>query len=166
MKSHIWMPLFVSDYLADTTHLSTIEHGAYLLLIMDYWQHRGLSCDDKRLARICRMTDEGWNDIRDTLAELFDDGWIHHRIDDELVKADALREQKSNAGKASAIARGQQPFNERTNGRSTAVQQPFNERTNGGATEGVTARQRQGNQSQPPSHTPIRKKDPRHESKR
>ena len=50
-----YIPLFVADYLADTSHLSTLEHGAYLLLIMNYWQRgESLPCGDMQLARIAR----------------------------------------------------------------------------------------------------------------
>lgn len=101
----VWMPLYVADYLGDTGHLSTVEHGAYLLLMMHYWQHGALPNDDRKLARICRMTPDEWADIRDTIAEFFDPGWVHKRIDAELEKAEDVISKRRAAGKAGASAR-------------------------------------------------------------
>lgn len=103
--SHAWMPFYVADYLADTTHLSTVEHGAYLLLIMDYWQHKKLPGDPRRMARICRMQEKQWLEIRDNLAELFGPDWSHKRIDEELAKTENLIAKRKAAGKAGASAR-------------------------------------------------------------
>lgn len=91
--SRAWMPLYVADYLADTGHLSAAEHGAYLLLIMHYWQNGGLPNEDRRLARIARMSSDEWADARDTLFDLFEDGWKHHRIEAELKAAREVSEK-------------------------------------------------------------------------
>lgn len=117
-----FMPFYVAEYLADAAHLSTLEHGAYMLLIMNYWQRaEPLPDNDRKLARLTRMTDEQWLSIRDDIAEFFDiaEGlWKHGRIERELDRARAKLEQARNAGRASA--------ERRFNGRSTGDEQEFN----------------------------------------
>lgn len=85
--SRPWMPLYVADYLADTRRLSTLEHGAYLLLIMEYWLHGGLPTEDEDLADISGLEIEQWMAIRPRISKLFKDGWSHKRIDEELAKS-------------------------------------------------------------------------------
>ena len=72
MTSLPYMQLYTSDYLADTAHLTTVEHGAYLLLLMNYWQ-RGKPLDntDGRLAHVARLSAEEWEAVEPILAEFF-----------------------------------------------------------------------------------------------
>ena len=66
------MQLYVSDYLADTAHLNASQHGAYILLLMNYWQQgKPLNNSRERLATVARMTPEEWEDNREILAEFF-----------------------------------------------------------------------------------------------
>lgn len=94
-----WMPLHVGDYLSDTGHLTVVEHGAYLLLIMRYWQDGGLPTDEKLIARYAHLTAEQWSESRDVLVALFDEGWKHKRIDAELAKASEIIGKRKEAGK-------------------------------------------------------------------
>lgn len=60
------MPLWTDAYLADTRHLSTLEHGAYLLLLMEAWRRPGCSLpdDDNLLARLAGLKAEEWATIK------------------------------------------------------------------------------------------------------
>lgn len=82
-----WMPFNVGDYLRDTGHLTVAEHGAYMLLIMRYWQDGGLPGDEGMIRRYSLLSAEQWIESRPVLAALFDEGWKHKRIDTELAKA-------------------------------------------------------------------------------
>lgn len=90
-----WMPLYIADYLRKTTHLGALESGAYLHLIMDYWQNDGLPDDDKQLARIAKMTDREWKNAKATLQAFFHDGWRHEKIDEEIAKASEISTKRS-----------------------------------------------------------------------
>lgn len=103
--SHPWMPFYVSDYLSDTMHLSTVEHGAYLLLIMHYWQHGCLPNDDAKLSRICRLSADTFLEVRDTLAGLFGEGWSHKRIDAELARTEDKRQKRAASGRKGGEAK-------------------------------------------------------------
>lgn len=87
------LPLWTDAYLGDTTHLTTIEHGAYLLLLMAMWRNNGkLPDDDKLLARYSRLTAGQWARIAPTIRAFFriEDGQITQgRLTDEL---DAVRQ--------------------------------------------------------------------------
>lgn len=101
-----YMPLYVADYLADAAHLSTLEHGAYLLMIMTYWQRgEALPNDDKKLARICRVGPREWSRIKPVLSEFFKvdcNNWSHSRIESELqnVRAKSLKKRAGGLARA------------------------------------------------------------------
>lgn len=100
-----WMPFYVADYLRDTGHLSTLEHGAYLLLIFAYWSNHGLPNNDAQLARIARVSPKQWREVRPTLSAFFQDGWRHRRIDRELTESEEKYDRRANAGRLGGIAR-------------------------------------------------------------
>ena len=55
------MPMYWDAYLADTTHLTTEEHGAYLLLLAAMWRRNGVVPDnDRDNARILGLTVAKW----------------------------------------------------------------------------------------------------------
>ncbi len=63
------MPMFWDAYLADTTHLTTEEHGAYMLLLGAMWRRNGWVPDDDRdNARILGLTLGKWRKIKARLA--------------------------------------------------------------------------------------------------
>ena len=85
------MPIYWGDYTKKTQHLSTLEHGAYLLLIAHYWNtgQPVADCDDV-LRRITRTTSKQWNQISKTIRGFFisdGDFLIHERVESELQTA-------------------------------------------------------------------------------
>jgi uncharacterized protein YdaU (DUF1376 family) len=95
-KPDTWMPLVIGDYLKDTARLSTEQHGAYLLLIMDYWVNGPPPDDDAELSAITGLSPKAWRSHRDKLAKFFriEDGhWRHKRVEEELERWAAKKEK-------------------------------------------------------------------------
>ncbi|HET9131924.1 MAG TPA: DUF1376 domain-containing protein, partial [Terriglobia bacterium] len=114
-------------------HLSTLEHGAYLLLILKYWSNgKALPASDIRLANLCRLTPDQWQMVKPTLAEFFivqDGCWFHKRIEKEL---DHFRDKsaKARANRLKAIEnskKAKEALDEQSLF-ATDVERTFNER--------------------------------------
>jgi uncharacterized protein YdaU (DUF1376 family) len=88
------MPLYIADYLGDTQHLTALQHGAYLLLIMHYWQHGSLPDDERTLALISKLGND-WSRNREAIAKLFLPHWRHKRVDAELFKAHEISAKRA-----------------------------------------------------------------------
>lgn len=98
------MPLFVGDYLRDTVHLQTVEHGAYMLILMALWSQDGaIKSDPKYLARVTRMTPTKFKNAWAEIGTFFeDDGAMltHPRITKELAKSLQIRAKNSQNAKS------------------------------------------------------------------
>lgn len=104
-----FMPLYVSDYLADTTHLTCEEHGAYLLLLIALWKAGGiLPCDDIALARIARLPLPRWKKMRPNVVAFFlveGAALRHKRVSAEIERSRVLSKARSDSGKKGVAAK-------------------------------------------------------------
>lgn len=114
-EASAWMPFYIGDYLGDTQRLTTEQHGAYLLLILDYWRNGPAPDDDAVIQQITKLDKVGWKRCRPAISRLFkivDGEWRHKRIDAELVKAKSNAERRSEKASKAAQARwGDAPSN-------------------------------------------------------
>ena len=96
------MPIYVGDYLSDTMHLSTRQHGAYFLLIMAYWKHGG-PLPNNTIKNITKLSSEEWKEDRPVISAFFNTSvssgmWVHKRINNEMKIASNNRSKKSKSG--------------------------------------------------------------------
>ena len=106
MSTELWMPLHVGKYLLDTHELNLAQHGAYLLLLMHYWQTGApLSDDDCKLCRIVGVSLREWKKaLAPALRPFFTerDGKLHQkRADIELARAADISGKRRAAALAS-----------------------------------------------------------------
>ena len=125
--SKAWMPLYIGDYLRDTRRLTMAQHGAYLLLIMEYWDRGPLPNDDAELARILGISLKRWRPLAGAIRRYFTEANAkqllrHVRIDKELIKAEETSQKRALAGfKGGSANRGKNNL-ERNFGKAFAKQ--------------------------------------------
>lgn len=104
------MPLYIGDYLSDTMHLTTEQHGAYLLLLMAAWKNGGnLPVSENKLAIIAKVPLEKWREISGEILEYFEtdgDRITQRRLSDELAKASRHFESRKINGKNGGRPKG------------------------------------------------------------
>jgi uncharacterized protein YdaU (DUF1376 family) len=99
------MPVYIGDYLADTMHLTTQQHGAYLLLIFHLWRRGSLPDDDGVLGKISGLNASSWAAVRPVLADFFkigDGQWRHGRVERERIRIAAKQESYAKKAKTAA----------------------------------------------------------------
>jgi uncharacterized protein YdaU (DUF1376 family) len=104
--SRAWMPWYIGDYLRDTGHLTTEQHGAYMLLLAHCWQHGAIPISASERAAIAKLTPARWKAISGPLNRFFKADGTQKRVTQELEKVETVSIRRTLAGVNSAIARG------------------------------------------------------------
>jgi uncharacterized protein YdaU (DUF1376 family) len=96
-----YMPLWIRDFVGDTTHLTAEETGAYILLLGAMWL-RGGTLDTSDMSDLCRMArvhPSRWSRVWLRLLPFFtvvdDKTLIQKRLADELKRTSGIREANS-----------------------------------------------------------------------
>lgn len=104
-NADIWMPLYIGDYLAATTHLSATESGGYLHLLMHQWKNGKLPDNSESLRRIARIEIDAWSNAWAMLESFFDHAQgfpVQMRL--EEIRAEWLHKKESATEKAEKAA--------------------------------------------------------------
>lgn len=109
MSGSMYLPLWTDAYLGDTRHLSTVQHGAYLLLLMVMWRNGGhLPNDEKLLARTAGMSLDKWRKASPEVLAFFEvegSTITQKRLKLELEKSLGLVQKRATAGRTGGQAK-------------------------------------------------------------
>jgi uncharacterized protein YdaU (DUF1376 family) len=89
MTTDSWFPFYVGDFLADTTHLSPHDVGAYTLLLLWYYKNGPLPNNEDNLRIISRVERGDWvrtkGNVVDWFFKLNGDGKYHQKKADKVI---------------------------------------------------------------------------------
>lgn len=106
-KAKVWFPFFVGDYLADTMHLTTEEHGAYLLILCHQWRQGHMQ--ESELVQVTRLSADAWSIAQARLKHMLRCDslglWFSPRLDREKELWDSKRQKSQEKAKKAANAR-------------------------------------------------------------
>lgn len=109
MAERPFMQFYGSDFVGDTLHLSAEQIGAYMLLLIAMWNARGqLPNDDRKLARISRLSLHKWRHVWPDIAPMFsvsDDEISHKRVKKEVERLDTFSQKARENGKRGGEAK-------------------------------------------------------------
>jgi uncharacterized protein YdaU (DUF1376 family) len=109
MTTRPFMQLYIADYLGDTQHLTTEQHGAYLLLLMAMWKAGGeLPNDEETLKTITRADSKRWPYIARAVLPFFTidgDSIAQKRLAREIKRREAVSSQQRAASQQGVLAR-------------------------------------------------------------
>jgi uncharacterized protein YdaU (DUF1376 family) len=103
--SRAFIAFYMGDYDRDTHHLSTLEHGAYFLLLKHCWIHGSIPLDHLSRGIICKLSSKKWHAIRHKIEPFFDDQGRNKRATKEIEKAEKTSTRQTMAGHRGATKR-------------------------------------------------------------
>jgi uncharacterized protein YdaU (DUF1376 family) len=112
MAKHPALMLWTDAYLSDTRHLTTAQHGAYLLLLMTMWRSETCSVpdNDDYLALVTGMDVRTWKKNRPVIETFLQrsegNALSQKRLLIERKYADEIAAKRAAAGRESARIRG------------------------------------------------------------
>lgn len=131
MSAPPYMKLYIADYLADTTHLTRDEHGAYLLLLMALWRAGGkLPNDPHKLAKLSKCSTPEWEEISPSVLEFFTvsgGALTQKRASIEIAKYEAVVSGAKSAAKRSVSQRANKNNELDPTNVATNVERTFNQ---------------------------------------
>lgn len=104
--SRAWIAFYMGDYQKDTNRLTTLEHGAYFLLLQECWTHGNIPMEPADRAAIAKMSLREWLKIAPKVNAYFNDDGTNNRATREIEKAEVIRTKRAIAGQRGGIKSG------------------------------------------------------------